>query len=393
MGMVFTLLSLWYTWISIQTLRRFWQQRATLFDENLTASDRAALDRGAFFLLIPLGVLLHELGHAAATWQVGGQVAVFRWYVFWGYIIPRGSFSALQDWWISLAGNAVSVLLGLVAIAAVWLVRGRAWRYWMLAFGRLQLFYGLIFYPAFSLLAGFGDWPQIYGSLLGRADLPTGAASLRPWAIGTLVVHAAFLAVWWAAERTPAVRRALLARYAPAALAERMQRITQVGDVDSMNALAVEYARLGEIKLAEAAFRDAVSAFPDHAAPFLNWARFERGRGRQDRALDLYGEGLARAGEPHLRAIALEGMANAELEHGRPRLSLPHLDQALALRPTDPGLRLLRAQVRWRVDDAAGAAHDLAAAEASGAASGEERVLRAVASLRTEMGLAADGAG
>jgi len=82
MALVFTLISLWYTWISFQTLGRLWRRRATLFDDEVTPGDRAFFDRSAFFLLIPLGVLLHEVGHAAATWQVGGQVDTFRWFVF-----------------------------------------------------------------------------------------------------------------------------------------------------------------------------------------------------------------------------------------------------------------------------------------------------------------------
>src|SRR5688572_25246786 len=74
-------------------------------------------------LLIPIGVLLHELGHALATWQVGGQVREFQWRVFWGYIVPEGSFSPTEDWWISLSGNLVSVALGLLAIPLVPLLK------------------------------------------------------------------------------------------------------------------------------------------------------------------------------------------------------------------------------------------------------------------------------
>ena len=84
MSLLFTLLSVYYAWISLKTGREFFKRRKTLFDEKLTLGERALLDRGSFFLLIPLSVLLHELGHAMATWQVGGTVARFRWFMFWG---------------------------------------------------------------------------------------------------------------------------------------------------------------------------------------------------------------------------------------------------------------------------------------------------------------------
>jgi tetratricopeptide (TPR) repeat protein len=264
----------------------------------------------------------------------------------------------------------------------VWVVSGRAWRYWLWSFGQLQLFYALIFYPAFSLVAGFGDWPQIYGSLIGRGDLPTGVPELRPWAIGVAVTHAALLALWWQAKRSPALRRALLERYAQPSLLEHAERVEQGGGVDDYCALAIEYARLGETDLAERTFREAAATYPDQAVVQLNWARFEAGRGRADRALTLYGEALSLATDPRLRVLAREGLAHAELEHGRARVALRHLDHALAIQRDDPALRLLRARVRWILKDRAGAELDLESVEASGV----ERALSAAAALRAEMG-------
>ena len=108
--------------------------------------------------------MLHEIGHSLATWQVGGEVAVFRWYLFSGYIIPAGNFSPLQDWWISFAGNLVSILLGILAIPLMFRIRRRIVGEVLYKFAIAQSIYALVYYPLWSAYYRSGDWAVIYGN-------------------------------------------------------------------------------------------------------------------------------------------------------------------------------------------------------------------------------------
>jgi Peptidase M50B-like len=156
--------------ISLDTIRLAWKHRKSFWSEiQNTPNARAErqlqsliAQRIAIFLFIPLGVLLHEWGHAIATWQLGGQVAEFQWRIFWGYIIPRGNFSPVEIWWIALSGNLVSILLGLLAIPAIPLTRNRTLREILYYFAIAQCLYALVCYPIVSIAGLGGDWIYIY---------------------------------------------------------------------------------------------------------------------------------------------------------------------------------------------------------------------------------------
>ena len=186
----FTPLSLVYLFgagYTVFQMAKGWRQ---LRSGQLTPANRRLASGIAFFLLVPVGVLLHEWAHMLAAWGTGGQVLGLHYFLYWGYVeyIPA-SADPLPIWWVSLAGNFVSYLLGIVCIAAGLLARILApvARSILLQLGILELAQTLIFYPLISLDPGFhGDWDTIYSF-----DAP--AAS---WL--TLVVHLASLAgmVW-----------------------------------------------------------------------------------------------------------------------------------------------------------------------------------------------------
>jgi len=77
----FALISLIYCVIGARIGWQVWQQRTALFDARFTLQDRALIDQAAFFLLGPISVALHELGHAVAIWSFGGEVIDFGFYV------------------------------------------------------------------------------------------------------------------------------------------------------------------------------------------------------------------------------------------------------------------------------------------------------------------------
>ena len=186
----FTPLSLIYLFgagYTVYQMAKGWRQ---LLSGRLTPFNRRLASGIAFFLLVPVGVLLHEWGHMLAAWGTGGTVLGLHYFLYWGYVeyIPATP-NPLTLWWVSLSGNLVSYLLGWACIAAGLLWRGGApvLRAILMQLGILELVQTIIFYPLISLDPGFhGDWDTIYSF-----DAPAASAV-------TLVVHVISLAgmVW-----------------------------------------------------------------------------------------------------------------------------------------------------------------------------------------------------
>mgnify|MGYP005843528865 FL=1 len=162
--LLFQLASLLLAIVSIRVLVTTARNRRALFDETLTPGDRQQLSEAAFFLLLPLGVLLHELGHVVAVWLAGGQVVGFGFLFFLGWVEHTGSYTPAELYWIALAGNLVSLGLGLAALALALVGPfGRAVNWLLLVFGGLELGTTLVFYPLLDLVSDLhGDWATIY---------------------------------------------------------------------------------------------------------------------------------------------------------------------------------------------------------------------------------------
>ena len=167
--------------------RSFWRDAVADRDMQLTWAI-------GFFLVIPVGVFLHELGHAVATWSVGGQVEQLSWRVYWGFVVPRGDFAPLESWWISLAGNLVGFAFGVLLLVLA-PRRGRerpALGRSLHVAGQLEIVFTLVVYPLMTLGGYFAsDWKTIYD--FGATPVASAA---------TLAVHAGLLvALWLSRER------------------------------------------------------------------------------------------------------------------------------------------------------------------------------------------------
>jgi hypothetical protein len=141
----------------VTTWREFWTGELTRQNQQLAGSV-------AFFLLTPIGVLLHEFGHMLAAWSTGSQVLGLHYFFYYGYVtyIPA-SDSPLLDWYVALAGNFVSYLIGVLSLAVSFLKIKPILRLVLFQLGVLQLIQTLIFYPLISLDPDFyGDWDSIY---------------------------------------------------------------------------------------------------------------------------------------------------------------------------------------------------------------------------------------
>jgi hypothetical protein len=177
------LFSLFGIFFCIQSLLQLSKRWSRIGKDPVTAEDQSLAQRLAIFVGIPIGVLLHELGHSLATWQLGGTVETFQWRFMWGYIIPAGDFSPAGMWWISFSGNLVSIVLGLLPILWITHIRERFWSEVVYNFICVQLVYALIYYPVVSLLSQQGDWVNIYNFY----------ALTQPYGALTLIAHIALL--------------------------------------------------------------------------------------------------------------------------------------------------------------------------------------------------------
>lgn len=180
--------------ISIRTLVTVVRERRQLFDDHFTPAERQVVSQAAFFLLLPLSVPLHEAGHALFVRLFGGEVVGYGWYIFSGFVEYVGVRQPSAVFWIALAGNLVSVLLGFAAFAVVLLrPRRAAVNYLLFSFGLLSILNALVFYPLLDLIGGFaGDWSQVYSGRTPALSLPTA------------VVHGAILlgmALTWRSDR------------------------------------------------------------------------------------------------------------------------------------------------------------------------------------------------
>lgn len=165
----FVFISLFYAVIGVRVIVRLVRSWGSVWDTRFTPQDRMLVDESAFFVLIPISVALHELGHAIAIWVMGGEVIDFGYYGFAGYVsyFPAG-FSATEQTIIAAAGTLVNLLLCLLALGVVFLARPRmrsAVNELLLQFVFLSGINAFVVYPLLDLASGLnGDWRQMYDS-------------------------------------------------------------------------------------------------------------------------------------------------------------------------------------------------------------------------------------
>jgi Zn-dependent protease len=186
----FAILSLFYVVIGIRFVFQLVRVWRPTFDHRFSQTDRYMVDQAAFFLLVPISVALHELGHAVAVWSLGGEVTDFGFFVFAGYVSYRAPFTDAEQILVAVAGSAVNVVLCLAAMGFVLLKRPplrAALNELLIQFAFLSGANALIFYPLLDFATGLdGDWTQIY-----FGDVPALSAAI-------LVVHMGVLALgWW----------------------------------------------------------------------------------------------------------------------------------------------------------------------------------------------------
>jgi hypothetical protein len=192
----FSLISLFYVLLGVRVVYQLARNFRQTFDRRFTPEDRALVGQAAFFVLLPIAVALHELGHAVAIWLYGGHVLDWGFYGFAGYVAYDPSeFTEAQQIVIAAAGTIVNLLLAGIALALVFLKRPplrAAVNELLIQFVWISLLNALIFYPVLDLLVGLnGDWAQMYS---GTVPVLNGAI---------FIIHATILALLFWAWKSP----------------------------------------------------------------------------------------------------------------------------------------------------------------------------------------------
>lgn len=162
----FGLLSLFYIVIGVRLLYQLVRSWHEVWDRDFTIRDRMLVDQAAFFVLIPISVVLHEFGHAIAIWSFGGRVTDFGFYGFAGYVAYNEPFSPVQQTVVAAAGSVVNLILCLLALAFVLFMKPparAAVNELLMAFVYVSGINAFIVYPILDLFSSLnGDWRQMY---------------------------------------------------------------------------------------------------------------------------------------------------------------------------------------------------------------------------------------
>ncbi len=324
---LFNLISLLYIFRSLQLTAVVWRDRQTLRQPPLSRQQKHLAEQASFYIAVPVGVLLHELGHALAVWAFGGQVAEFGYRAFWGYVVPRGNFTNNQEWFISLAGTLASLLFGL----GVWLIfrqhRTPALRYFGLRALRFQTFFSLIYYPVFTLLGFEGDWKTIYDFTVTPV-----------WSGLTAVFHLGLLMLFWQGDRRGWFE---MPAYADAAAQQTAEQLAATQSYDPQTQLRyIEALRNGgATNQAKTALRRLIAQNPDNGLAYLEMAALQSAGKRQipGAALENVRKALSLGLPNQGAAYAHQLLGSYSLEVGRLEDADNHFSQGLALLSGDGG--------------------------------------------------------
>jgi hypothetical protein len=236
---LFALLGLLIAAFGIKVVAEIVRKRDQIFDRNLTMEDRHYISQAAYFVILPITVALHELGHAALIKLFGAEITSWGFYFFSGFVGYQGFVSEAQQILIAAAGVTVNLLLGIIAMAFVFLKRPPmrpAFNELLIQATVISVANALIFYPLLDFATDInGDFRQMY---FGGV----------PWLSATIfAVHAGVLVGAFLASRNervaarlaeltglpPGVHRSLFGglRFSPGPSSDR--RASQISQVET----------------------------------------------------------------------------------------------------------------------------------------------------------------
>ena len=314
---LFNIFSFIYLFRGLQLLNQLRREWSSLKTEPLTSHNKHLGDQASFFVAVPIGVLLHEGGHALAIWLFGGQVVEFGYRVFWGYVVPQGTFTANQDWFISLAGTLGSLIFGI----GIWLLlryhNASSYRYFA-----LQLYFALIYYPIFTLFLPVGDWTTIYDF----AATPIASAV-------TAVCHATILLLFWQADRTGWFERPAFETVEAQAQFQALQQQITLNSQDTQTQLqSIDIMRRGGANnKAKYLLNQYLKQEPNSPKAYLQRAALNGGRNVSRKAADDVKKALQLGlSDPVSLIFAHQLLGGYYLEHNDAGTAVTHYSQAVA---------------------------------------------------------------
>ena len=342
---------------ALATLIALVRSRRTFLAPDLATEGKRLATQAAVFLVPPIVVLIHELGHVVAVLAVGARVTSFHYGIFEGAVGFVGDITPGQDWFIALAGNLFGAATGL-ALAGVGLKGSRlrpGLRYTLILGGSLQVGYALVGYPLLSLSSNWGDWVVIYDF---------SATPVLSWA--TAVGHVGALVVLWRWWRG-SVRHSLFgvgSGEGDRVVAGRRAVRDFPTDERAWLDLAGLYARRGELGLARDTLdRAAGAGAAPTAGVHLARARVAIMESRWSAAVLAAEAGVKAAGPDDIEIVqrlwANQGLALASME--RPALALAAFDQVRSPVVDDTRVRYGRGMARLGAGDGDGGRADLEA--------------------------------
>ncbi|MGH9263412.1 MAG: hypothetical protein ACRD1D_01840 [Acidimicrobiales bacterium] len=346
---------------TLYLLARRWR---AFWDADFTAEDRRLATQAAIFVVPPVVVLIHELGHVFGARLVGGRVLDFHYGLIEGSVTVAGRLTPAEHWLIAIIGNLAGGLLGLAMAAIGAGAAGanlrRPLRHVLIVGGLIELGFHLVLYPVISLSARAGDWRVIY-DFSATPGLSTVTAA----------AHVAALAAAWYWWRNR-VRRTLF--HVDHGLEREVAELegamgASPNDPEPVIRLAVLYAANGETSLARKTLDDAAES-PVLAG--LGKARLQLARARmaliEDRwnqaylaareGLDAVGAGDGAAGSEVVQRLwANVGLALASMD--RPEQALAAFAHVQLPVADDPRVLYARGLARLACGDRAGGQADL----------------------------------
>jgi len=285
-------------------IKRNW---SALWDDNVTKQDRELLMRFTIFLLLPIAVFLHELGHALATVSFGGKIAEFHYGILWGYVVPQGSFSPLEILGIYLAGNLVEVLIGLLALLLTLFVRSPAAVTVLTYFGLWTIGATLVLYPALSIAGMYGDWSAIYTSPLTSCKLIIAIVHLLLISLLGLAIYGKASRLWFVRRTDPVWDHAYC---------QLTQQLTNSGEPKDYLSLAWLFFEAGLYAHAQQFVNKFLSLSSSNSESGLLQGLLLQSQGKIEQARTILDEVVANEHlSPSLAARAAEALAQLKTTH------------------------------------------------------------------------------
>lgn len=328
-------LNILYLPLMITTGRDVLRQKESLFDSDLTLKDRYLLQRLVIFVLLPVVVFCHELGHVLAIKLCHGEVQEFHYAFVWGYVVPSGQFSSTQTVWMYLAGNLVQIIIGLIALLAAWRAKTPPMVALLTYLGLWSIGGTVILYTLMSFSGFYGDWLAIY--TLAKGPLWLGIATAHLLLVGLMLwlLYSTKARVWFTSHTQPSW------------LEEQKRLWTDVkvypGAINWLN-LGWSYQLVALNGKARECLKKAKAYSPEIAEASLLEASLLLKDARPGQATALLQRLLERTDlKPSERYRGLLCLADCQIKSNQPQLALNTYQQAAELMPALADPRYLHA--------------------------------------------------